>query len=383
VIAVPPESRLAELHRLGQSPWFDYINRALIQRGGLKRMVDRDGLGGVTSNPAIFEKSIGGGKEYDEAILAMARQGMKAPEILDRLVIEDVRAACDVLAPVYLASGGEDGFVSIEVSPHVARDTAASAAEAHRLFTEVDRPNVFVKIPGTREGVPAILQCLKDGLNINITLLFSLTQYEAVADAYIEALEERLHTDETIRAVSSVASFFVSRVDTVVDRMLDERVEAAGDAERRRLQALKGRAGVANAKVAYERFRSYLNGREWQLIAASGAKVQRVLWASTGVKNPAYPDTLYVDELIGEHTVSTMPEETWKAFKDHGTVARTIDRHLEDAHRLLRELSQMGVDMELVGAGLQDQGVDLFAEAFDGLTAIVDEKRERLLAEGS
>jgi transaldolase len=384
VIAVPSESRLAELHRLGQSPWFDYINRALIQRGGLKRMVDRDGLGGVTSNPAIFEKAIGGGREYDDAILTMARQGLKAPEILDRLIIEDVRAACDVLAPVYLGSGGEDGFVSIEVSPHLARDTPASVAEAHRLFTEVDRPNVFVKIPGTREGVPAVLQCLKDGLNINITLLFSLTQYEAVADAYIEALEERLQSNETIRAVSSVASFFVSRVDTLVDRMLDERAEAAADeAERRHLLSLKGRAGVANAKVAYERFRSYLNGREWQLIAASGAKVQRVLWASTGVKDPAYPDTMYVDELIGENTVSTMPEETWKAFKDHGVLAKTIDRHLEDAHRLLRELSQMGIDLERVGAVLQDQGIDLFVEAFDGLIAIVDEKRERLLAEGS
>jgi transaldolase len=384
VIAVPPESRLAELHRLGQSPWFDYINRALIQRGGLKKMVDRDGLGGVTSNPAIFEKSIGGGKEYDDAILAMARQGMQAPEILDRLIVEDVRAACDVLAPVYLASGGEDGFVSIEVSPHLARDTAGSAAEAHRLFTAVDRPNVFVKIPGTREGVPAILQCLKDGLNINITLLFSLSQYEAVADAYLEALEHRLQTDQTIRAVSSVASFFVSRVDTLVDKMLDEKIEAAADeAERRRLQALKGRAGVANARVAYERFRSYLNSREWQLIAASGAKVQRVLWASTGVKDPAYLDTMYVDELIGEHTVSTMPEETWKAFKDHGVVARSVDRHIDDAHRLLRELTHLGIDLERVGAQLQEQGIDLFVDAFDGLTRIVEEKRVQLLGEGS
>jgi transaldolase len=383
VIAVPAESRLAELHRLGQSPWFDYINRALIQRGGLKKMVDRDGLAGVTSNPAIFERSIGGGKEYDEAILALARQGMEAPAILDQLIIEDVRAACDVLAPVYLASGGEDGFVSIEVSPHLARDAQGSAAEAHRLFTAVDRPNVFVKIPGTREGVPAILQCLKDGLNINVTLLFSLSQYEAVADAYLEALEHRLHTDETIRAVSSVASFFVSRVDTLVDTLLDERIEAAADTERRRLQALKGRAGVVSAKVAYERFRSYLNSREWQLIAASGAKVQRVLWASTGVKDPAYPDTMYVDELIGEHTVSTMPEETWKAFKDHGTVARTVDRHIDEAHRLLRELGQAGIELERVGTQLQEQGIGRFVEAFDGVTRIVEEKRARLLAEGS
>jgi len=383
---VPPaESRLAELHRLGQSPWFDYINRALIQRGGLKKMVDRDGLGGVTTNPAIFEKSIGGGREYDEAIQALARQGLSSPDILDQLIIDDVRAACDVLAPVYLASGGVDGFVSIEVSPHYARDGAKSAAEAHRLFAAVDRPNVFVKIPGTREGVPAILQCLKDGLNINITLLFSLSQYEAVADAYLEALEYRLQAGETIRATSSVASFFVSRVDTLVDKLLDEAAEAAADeAERRRLQSLKGRAGVANAKAAYERFRSYLNSREWQLIAASGAKVQRVLWASTGVKNPEYRDTLYVDELIGEHTVNTMPEQTWQAFKDHGSVGRTVDRHIDDAHRLLRELSHAGIDLERVGAQLQIEGIDLFVEAFDGVVSIVEEKRSELLAaEGS
>ena len=381
----PAESRLAELRRLGQSPWFDYINRALIERGGLKKMVDRDGLGGVTTNPAIFEQSVGGGKEYDGEIATLARQGMDAAAILDRLAIDDVRAACDVLAPVYLGSGGEDGFVSIEVSPHLAYDTQASIDEAHRLFTAVDRPNVLVKIPGTREGVPAILRCLQDGLNINITLLFSLTQYEAVADAYIDALEYRLGRDLTIRATSSVASFFVSRVDTHVDGLLDERAAAAADeAERRRLGTLKGRAGVANAKVVYERFRSYLNGREWQLIAASGAKIQRVLWASTGVKDHAYPDTLYVDELIGEHTVTTLPEVTWRAFKDHGSVSRTVDRHLEDAHRLVRELGQAGIDLERAGAQLQTEGVELFIEAYDRLLEIVEQKRVSLLdGEGS
>ncbi len=381
----PAESRLAELHRLGQSPWFDYINRALIVRGGLKKMVDRDGLGGVTTNPAIFEQSIGGGREYDDEIVTLARQGLDAAAILDRLAIDDVRAACDVLAPVYLGSGGEDGFVSIEVSPHLAYDTQKTVDEAHRLFTAVDRPNVLVKIPGTKEGVPAILQCLNDGLNINVTLLFSLSQYEAVADAYLEALEYRLGHDLTIRATSSVASFFVSRVDTLVDTLLDEKAEAAADAaERRRLEAFKGRAAVANAKVVYERFRSYLNGREWQLIAASGAKVQRVLWASTGTKNPEYPDTLYVDELIGEHTVTALPEATWRAFKDHGAVVRSVDRRIDDAHRLLRELSHAGIDMERVGAQLQTEGVALFIEAFDRLLEIVEDKRVRLLAgEGS
>lgn len=381
----PAESRLAGLRRLGQSPWLDHIDKALIQRGGLKRMIERDGLGGVTTNPSIFEKSIGGGEEYDAAVLELAREGLRSAEILDRLIIDDVRAACDVFAPVYLASGGEDGFVSIEVAPGFARDTQGSIAEAHRLFAAVDRPNVLVKIPGTREGVPAILQCLKDGLNINITLLFTLSQYEAVAEAYLQALDYRLHAGETIRASASVASFFVSRVDTMVDRLLDERAEAAADeAERRRLLSLRGRAGVANARVVYERFRGFLNGREWQLIAASGAKVQRVLWASTGVKNPAYPDTLYVDELIGAQTVSTMPEHTLQAFREHGTVAQTADRHIDDAHRLLRELNHVGIDVERVGAQLQDDGIALFVKAFDDAVAIVEEKRARLLsAEGA
>lgn len=381
----PAESRLAGLRRLGQSPWLDHIDKALIQRGGLKRMIERDGLGGVTTNPSIFEKSIGGGEEYDAAVLELAREGLRSAEILDRLIIDDVRAACDVFAPVYLASGGEDGFVSIEVAPGFARDTQGSIAEAHRLFAAVDRPNVLVKIPGTREGVPAILQCLKDGLNINITLLFTLSQYEAVAEAYLQALDYRLHAGETIRASASVASLFVSRVDTMVDKLLDERAAAAADeAERRRLLSLRGRAGVANARVVYERFRGFLNGREWQLIAASGAKVQRVLWASTGVKNPAYPDTLYVDELIGAQTVSTMPEHTLQAFREHGTVAQTADRHIDDAHRLLRELNHVGIDVERVGAQLQDDGIALFVKAFDDAVAIVEEKRARLLsAEGA
>jgi transaldolase len=377
----PAESRLAQLHRYGQSPWFDYISRELVARGGLRRMVDRDRLGGVTSNPAIFQKAVGAGTSYDEQILALAREGLGAAEIFDRLAVEDVRAACDVLAPVYLSSGGADGFVSIEVSPAYAYDPRMTIAEAQRLFAAVDRPNVMIKIPGTREAVPAILETLRRGLNINVTLLFTTTQYEAVADAYLDALEYRLQRDLTIRATTSVASVFVSRVDTLVDRLLAERIEAAADeAERRRLAALMGKAAVANAKVVYERFRSYLSGRDWQLIAASGAKVQRLLWASTGTKDPAYSDVLYVDELIGEHTVNTLPETTWKAFNDHGTPARTVDRHLEESHRALRELAQVGIDMERVGAQLQAEGVAQFAEAFEGVVAMVEQKRVGLLA---
>ena len=380
-MAVPSvESRIADLQRLGQSPWFDYISRALIARGGLKRMVDRDGLRGVSTDPAIFESAIGAGSAYDAEILELASEGLDAAAIVDRLVVEDVRAACDVLAPVYMGSGGEDGFVSLQVSPHLAYDAEATVAEAERVFTAVDRPNVMIEIPGTREGVQAGLACLCDGLNVNITLLFSLSQYEAAADVYLEALERRLQRDLTIRAISSVASVFVSRVDVLVDAALEQRAAAAGEAERRRLEGLKGRAAVANAKLIYERFRSYLNGREWQLIAASGAKVQRLLWASTATKDPAYSDVLYVDELIGEQTVTTLTEATWKAFREHGTPATSVGRHLDDAHRLVRELAQSGIDMESVGAQLQRDGVEGFIEVADRLVAIVDEKRSRLLA---
>ncbi len=373
------ENRLFMLKRLGQSPWLDQISRDLVRSGRLQRMVDQDGLGGVTSNPAIFEKAIGHGREYDEEILALARQGLSAAEIYDRLAVDDVRAACDVLAPVYLGSGGEDGFVSIEVDPAAAYDSERTIAEAHRLFAAVDRPNVMVKIPGTREGVVAVRRCLGDGLNVNITLLFSLSQYDAVAEAYLDALEERLTRDETIRGTSSVASFFVSRVDALVDRELDARLAASDDpSERRRLEALKGRAAVANAKAVYERFSAYLSARRWQLLAPAGGKVQRILWASTGTKDPSYPDTLYVDELIGPHTVTTLPEATLAAFRAHGTPARTVDRHVEDAHRTLRELAAVGLDMEEVGRRLQREGVELFLAAHRGVVEIVARKMEEL-----
>ena len=376
----PGDSRLSQLHRFGQSPWFDSISRELVARGGLKRLVDRDGLGGVTSNPATLEQAMSSGTAYDEQILTLARQGLDAAGIFDRLVIEDVRAACDVLSTVYMGSGGEDGFVAVEVSPLYAHDTEKTVFEAHRLFTEVDRPNVMIKIPATREGIPAILETLRQGLNINITLLFSVSHYEAVAEAYIDALEYRLQSDLTIRSTASVASIVVSPVDTLVDSLLDENLEAAADvAERRRLESLKGRAGLANAKIVYERFRTYLNSRDWQLIAASGAKVQRVLWASTATTDPASSDVRYVDELIGEHTATALSEATWKAFNDHGTLAHTVERRLDDAHRELRELGPLGIDMESVGAQLQNEGVDVLVLAHDAAVATVDEKRTALL----
>lgn len=379
---MPAASRVAQLHEFGQSPWLDQIGRDLVERGGLKRLVDRDGLGGVTTGPAVSDRALAVGSAYDDQIRELAEEGLTAAEILDRLRIDDVRAACDVLAPVYMGTGGEDGFVAIAVAPASAHDPGASVAEAQRLFAAVDRPNVMIGIPGTPEGVPAILACMKDGLNVDASLLHTVSQYEAVADAYLEALEYRLRRDLTIRAISSVASVHVARADRWVDALLDERLQVAdGESDRRRLEALKGRAGIANAKVVYERFRSYLGGRGWQLIAASGAKVQRLLWASTGATDPAGGDVRYVDELIGGHSAVALRHDTLVAFADHGTPARTADRHLEDAHRTLRELARVGIDMERVGAQLQVSGLEALAAAWGGAVDAVEVRRRLALGE--
>jgi transaldolase len=375
------ENRLRGLQDLGQSVWLDFISRPLIRSGELQSLIDGDGLAGMTTNPSIFEKAVGGTAGYDDQILALARQGLASAQICDRLMVDDVRAACDVLAPVYLATGGEDGYVSIEVAPRLAHDTERTLAEARRLFADVDRPNVMVKIPGAREGIPAVRRALAEGLNVNITLMFSMAHYEAVAEAFLAALEDRLERGLTVRGTASVASFFVSRVDTFVDGMLDEKIAAAADAaSRERLAALKGRLGVANSRLVYERFQAILASRRWQNVAAMGAKVQRVLWASTSTKNPAYDDVLYVNELIGPNTVTTMPEGTYAAFRDHGKLARTIDRHYDEARRLLRELAAAGIDIDTAMEELQREGVDLFIKSFDAVVNIVDKRRRELLA---
>lgn len=371
-------NRLHQLGELGQSVWFDYISRGLIGSGGLQRLIDEDDVRGVTSNPSIFEKAIGSGEGYDDDILRLAREGLDAAQIFDRLAIDDVRAACDVFAPVYLGMGGEDGFVSIEVSPKLAYDTPATIAEAHRLFAAVDRPNVMVKIPGTREGIPAIRECLAEGLNINITLMFSMAHFEAVAEAFLLGLEARSKRQVTLRNVSSVASFFVSRVDTLIDRLLDDKIAMGAEAER--LNGLKGRLGVANSKLVYERFVQILASARWRRLAGAGTKVQRLLWASTGTKNPAYSDVLYVDELIGPLTINTLPEATLNAFRDHGRPVRTIDTGYDDARRLMRELAEVGIDVSAATERLQKEGVDLFTKAYEGVVGIVDKRRQALLA---
>ena len=373
------DNRIRDLLSQGQSVWLDFISRDLISRGALARMIEEDGLRGMTSNPSIFEKAVSGSRAYDAEITALGREGFGAPAVFDRLAIADVTSACDAFAGVYRESGGGDGFVSIEVAPSLAYDAEGTLLEARRLFAAVDRPNVLVKIPGTRQGLPAIRAAIAAGVNINITLLFSLQNYAEVAEAYMAGLEERLAGGLPLTGVASVASFFVSRIDTLVDGWLEEKA-ASDTAGRSQLLDLRGRLGVANSKLAYERFQQIIASARWQRLAEAGASPQRMLWASTSTKNPAYPDLIYVDNLIGPHTVNTLPEATYAAFKDHGRVARTVDAQVEAARAHMEELAAAGISVDAATDKLQVDGVDLFAKAFDGVLAIVEERRRELLA---
>ncbi len=372
-------SPLRELGRLGQSLWYDNIHRGLLRSGELARMVREDGIVGVTSNPTIFDKAIGEGGEYDEQILALAAQGYGVEESYEALVTEDIRQAADVLRPVYEATAGRDGYVSLEVSPELAYDAEATVEAVRRLWRLLDRPNVMVKIPGTRQGLPAIQRCLMEGMNINVTLLFSVRRYEEVVEAYIRALEERARQGQPLDGIASVASFFVSRVDTLVDRLLEERALEAGPAAEE-AASLLGRAAVANAKLAYERFQALYAGERFRALAARGARPQRLLWASTSTKDPRYSDVKYVEELIGPDTVNTVPQVTLDAFRDHGRVAPTLTAGLEEAKEIIARLARLGIDMEAVAQELERQGVELFAESYRRTLASLAEKRARLLA---
>ena len=372
-------SPLRELGRLGQSLWYDNIHRGLLRSGELARMVREDGIVGVTSNPTIFDKAIAEGGEYDEQILALAAQGQSVEESYEALVTEDIRQAADVLRPVYEATAGRDGYVSLEVSPELAYDAEATVEAVRRLWRLLDRPNVMVKIPGTRQGLPAIQRCLTEGMNINVTLLFSVRRYEEVVEAYIRALEERARQGQPLDGIASVASFFVSRVDTLVDRLLEERALEAGPAAEE-AASLLGRAAVANAKLAYERFQALYAGERFRALAARGARPQRLLWASTSTKDPRYSDVKYVEELIGPDTVNTVPQVTLDAFRDHGRVAPTLTAGLEEAKEVIARLARLGIDMEAVAQELERQGVELFAESYRRTLVSLAEKRARLLA---
>ena len=372
----PAESNpLHELHELGQSVWLDYISRELLESGELERMIREWDLRGVTSNPSIFEQAIGKGADYDEAIERLAADGLSAEQVFEHLAITDIQRAADLFRDVYEEAGGHDGFVSHEVRPSLAHDTEATLAEARRLWEEADRPNVMIKVPGTEAGIPAIEQLVAEGVNVNITLLFSLASYEQVMEAYLRGLERRVAAGEPIDHLASVASFFVSRVDTAVDAELEKRLESETEEGRKALaRSLIGRAAIANAKLAYQRFTEVFGSERFARLKEKGARVQRPLWASTSTKNPAYRDVVYVEELIGPHTVNTMPLATLEAFADHGIARRSVDTKLDEARAELAALRELGIDLDAVTAQLQTEGVEKFEKSFASLIQTVEQK---------
>jgi transaldolase/glucose-6-phosphate isomerase len=361
-------TKLYELANIGQSIWYDNIRRALLDSGEMQTLIDQ-GVTGVTSNPSIFEKAIAGSTDYDEALSQLVEEDKSAEEIYEILAIQDIQRTADLLSPIYGRTEGMDGYVSLEVSPTLAHDTEGTIEEARRLFHQLNRPNVMIKVPATPAGISAIETLIGEGINVNVTLIFALSNYEAVAEAYIKGLEKLAEKDGDLSKVASVASFFVSRVDSAVDREL----EAMDDKE------LLGKIAIANAKVAKSRFREIFSGERWERLAQEGARVQRPLWASTSTKNPSYPDTLYVDALIGPQTVNTIPPSTLKAYLDHGVVSRTLDVDLDKAQAQLKRLAEIGVDLDGITEKLQDDGVEAFAKSFQALLSSVAEKRDRFL----
>ncbi len=370
------DNPLTRLSALGQSVWYDYIRRDLYQGGELKRLIAEDGLKGMTSNPSIFEKAIAATELYDADIRTAAATGKSPADIFEALEVEDVRRAADAFQPVYAATGGTDGFVSIEVEPHLALDTAGTIAAARRLWKACDRPNVMVKIPGTEPGLAAIQQCLTEGININITLLFSVPRHRQVMEAYLQAMEARVAAGESVAAIRSVASFFVSRVDTNVDKKLDA-IAKAGDrsaADRDKARALRGKTGIANARLAFQAFREVFESARFGKLKAAGVAVQRPLWASTSTKDPAYPDLYYVEALAGPDTVDTIPPETFTAYKDHGDPKVRIEDDLDAARGAFAGLQELGIDAAQVYQELEDEGIKKFADSYDQLLKAVEGK---------
>ena len=364
-------NRLREIEALGQAVWLDNISRSLIEDGELRRLIDEDGISGVTSNPTIFEKAIGGSDRYDEAFQRAVDQGGDARDIFFELALADIRDGCDLLRDVYENTEGLDGYVSFEVPPELSDDTEGTIEAAKLFKARIDRPNLLIKVPGTAEGVPAFEELTAAGVSVNVTLLFAVERYEEIAEAYVRGLERRAEAGEPIDRIASVASFFVSRVDSAVDDELDK----VGRED------LKGKAAVANARLAYASFQRIFSGDRWEALKAKGANVQRPLWASTSTKNPDYPDTLYVDELIGPDTVNTMPDNTIEASRDHATAARTVDKDVEGARKFIEELREAGVPFdEIVQVRLVEQGVASFAKSFDSLIDTIAEKAKEKAA---
>ncbi|MBN2088874.1 transaldolase [candidate division KSB1 bacterium] len=361
-------SKLKKLAQTGQSIWLDYIRRSLLENGELQQLIDA-GIRGVTSNPTIFDKAISGSADYDQGLKQLVTANPSIEAIYEALVLDDISRAADLFRPVYNATQGLDGYVSLEVSPILAYDTDGTVKEARRLFTTLNRPNVMIKVPATSQGVQAITQLIGAGINVNATLMFSMQHYRAVANAYLTGLEQLHAAGGDVSRVASVASFFISRIDTAVDRDLEE----IGNKQ------LPGKIAIANAQMVYQEFLKVFSGERWEQLVQAGARVQRVLWASTGTKNPAYPDTLYVDALIGNHTVNTLPPATLDAFLDHGKVAVSIDKDLEQARKQLAELRKVGIDLDHITEKLQTDGVDAFALSFRNLMQAIAEKRQRIV----
>jgi transaldolase / glucose-6-phosphate isomerase len=355
---------ITKLTQLGQSLWYDNIQRNLLESGELKAMIDRGDIRGVTSNPSIFNSAIAKSIDYDSALMPLAWAGWDAEKIFWQLAIEDIRDACDAFMPLYEETNGGDGYVSLEVSPHIASDTNKSVAQAEQLWVRVARPNLMVKIPATKEGIPAIRKGISAGLNINVTLIFSLARYAEVMDAYLSGLEDRAAAGHPIDHIASVASFFVSRVDSKIDAKLPED------------SSLRGKAAIANAKLAYDEYQKTFAGRRWENLKVRGARVQRPLWASTSTKDPAYPDTLYVDNLIGPETVNTVPPQTLEAVRDHGKAEVTLTRNLEEARDVMEQLKAVGIVMDIVTQELEDEGVKAFADAFTQLLGTIEDRRK-------
>ncbi|HKR02439.1 MAG TPA: bifunctional transaldolase/phosoglucose isomerase, partial [Pyrinomonadaceae bacterium] len=374
-------NHLVEVMKVGQSIWYDNIRRAMLETGDLSRKVEEDDLRGVTSNPTIFEKAITGSTDYDQQMRSLVERGAQVSDIYEALVLDDIRSAAGILRPVYDRTDALDGYISLEVNPRLAYDTRGTIEEAERLFRQLNCPNVMIKIPAAAEGLPAIEESIYRGININVTMIFSIENYEQVAEAFIKGLERRAAEGKSIERIASVASFFVSRVDTAIDSELEYRARhAKTPAEKEELERLLGRAAIANAKLAYQKFKEIFHGARFSELKAKGAQVQRCLWASTGTKNPKYSDVLYIDNLIGPETVNTVPPQTYTAFRDHGAVALTLEANLDEAHATIEKLREIGINLEQVTDKLQKDGLTAFVSSFDTLVESIESKRDALVS---
>ncbi|QBO57042.1 transaldolase [Chryseobacterium salivictor] len=358
---------LNQIQKQGQSIWLDLLDREIMDSGKLQDLIDNDDLGGLTSNPSIFEKAISGSADYDEDILILSKKEDNNPAIFFDLAIADIQRAANIFQPVYDKTNGTDGFVSLEVSPYLARDTDATIEQARELWKRVNRKNVMIKIPGTKEGLVAIRQCLREGININITLLFGLPRYREITEAFMGGLEDRLKEGNSIKEISSVASFFLSRIDVMVDPMLEEKGA----------QHLKGKIAIASAKKAYQIYLEMISSERFKKLEEQGAKRQRVLWASTGTKDPSFSDVLYVESLIGKETVNTLPMETIDAFRDHGKVAETLTKELDESNKAMEDLAKTGIDIDKITHKLENEGIEKFNQAYDKLMKSIESKKHK------